>query len=543
MSFAALRRLRRRFGLSNSQRLVEARKFLLDDLAPGPQSSSAGRSRRRGAAAAGDTDSGMRADLEWARALSDRSARGYEPTDDEVEKFFRVGEKLYGADLATPLDPRSLIGRIVGARYVVEELIGEGAAGVVYRARHIETDASVALKVLHPSKVLRREIIGDLDFPRRFWDELVARFRREAKAAAKLHHPGLVSVFDFGAEGSGFYQAMEFLSGETLKDLMEREAPMPVARAVGLAHEAADALDAAHRLGVVHRDLKPANLFLCKFDWGEKLKVLDFGIAKIVREAESEATRLTETGVFLGTYRYASPEQCMGETVTPASDVYSLAVTLFEMLAGRSPFDGPSSVLAIRHATTPAPRVEEFRSDVPEGLGDVVDRALAKQPSRRPASGGELAAALAPYLGRSGAVSRPPEPRVAPRRRVPADALANPTSHAPLPRPGSGTVLHGAPAVASAGKDPRTFSDLLVRELLQYYPNDVAEGKKSRDLYRRLRNEIDIRWSLYAKRFPEEPADHFYERLVETLAGGDVELFGPGFPSSTERRRRRLQGR
>jgi serine/threonine-protein kinase len=336
---------------------------------------------------------------------------------------------------------------------------------------------------------------------------------------------------------------MEFLSGESLKDLIEREAPMPVARAVAFIQEAADALDAAHRLGVVHRDLKPANLFLSRFEWGEKLKVLDFGIAKIVREAESETTRLTETGVFLGTYRYASPEQCMGESVTPASDVYSLAVTLFEMLAGRSLFDGPSSVLAIRHATTPPPRVDTYRSDVPEGLVEIIDRALSKEPGRRPATGGELAAALVPFSTSGGSAALPPPARSGPRRRLPADAFAPNPPSSPPPRAGSGTVLHGAPAVASAGKDPKSFSELLVREVAQFYPSEVAEGRRHKDIYRRLRNEIDIRWSLYTQRFPEEQTDYFYELLVEVLADGDVALFGQGFPSSTDRRRRRLQGR
>ncbi len=544
MSFASLRRLRRRFGLSNAQRLAEARKFLHEDLIGGTPGVSSSRGRKRAGSDSNDGQS-LRPEFEWAKAIAERASRGYEPSDEEVERFFSVGDRLYGADLSTPLDPRSLIGRTVGSRYLVEDLVGEGAAGVVYRARHVETEASVALKVLHPSKVLRREIIGDLDFPRRFWDELVARFRREARAAAKLHHPGIVTVFDFGAEGAGFYQAMEYLSGETLKDLMEREAPLSIGRAVGLVHEAAEALDAAHRLGVVHRDLKPANLFLSRFEWGDKLKVLDFGIAKIVREVESESTRLTETGVFLGTYRYASPEQCMGETVTPASDVYALAVTLFEMLAGRSPFDGPSSVLAIRHATTPAPRIEEFRADIPEGLGDVVDRALAKQPSGRPATGGELASALVPFLSITGRPVMQTESRAQSRRRIPADSFASPppTAAMPPPRAVAGTVIHGAHAVSSEGKDPRGFADLVVRELLQYYPNEVALGKSHRDLYRRLRNEIDLRWSLYAKRFPDEPTDYFYERLVATLGAGDVSTFGPGFPSSTERRRKRMQSR
>jgi len=539
MSFAAMRRLRRRFGLSNAQRLAEARRHLHDDLLADAGGTSS-RGARKSSASGRNVSAKLNDDFAWAKSIAERADHGYEPSDEDVERFFGIVDVLYGADLATPLDPKSLLGKTVGGRYVVEELVGEGAAGVVYRARHVETEAAVALKVLHPSKVLRREIIGDLDYPRRFWDELVARFRREAKAAARLHHPGIVSVFDFGAEGTGFYQAMEYLSGETLKELMEREAPMNVARAVGYIHEAAEALDAAHRLGVVHRDLKPANLYVCRFEWGEKLKVLDFGIAKMVREAESEATRLTETGVFLGTYRYASPEQCMGEIVTPASDVYSLAVTLFEMLAGRSPFDGPSSVLAIRHATTPAPRLEEFRGDLPDGLGDVVDRALAKKPTERPMTGGELASALERFRDAGAGPSRVVERTSPHRRKLPVDRLQQPATATPS-RVAGGTVVHGAPGIASVGRDPKNFAELLVREIAQYFPAQVEAGKKSRDLYRRLRNEIDLRWSIHTRRFPAEPVDYFYDTLVELIGSGDASVFGPELPSSTERRKRRLQ--
>jgi serine/threonine protein kinase len=530
MGLAALRRLRRRFGLTNAAKVSEAHMLMLDELSQRAGEGEAARGRRTVTALARAAGLGGRLaqELTWASAFGQRfaSRSAGEPSDAEVDRFFDVVERVFGTDLADPVEPRDLVGRTVGGRYVIESVVGEGAAGVVYRARHLETDAPVAVKVLHPSKVLRREIIAELEHPRRFWNELVARFRREARAAANLSHPGIVSVFDFGAEGAGFYQAMEFLTGETLRDVIAREAPMSVGQVVRLSHAAALALDAAHRHGVVHRDLKPANLFLCRFDWGEALKVLDFGIAKLVQEAEDEASRLTETGVFLGTYRYASPEQCLGERVTPAADVYALGVIMFEMLAGRPPFEGPSSVLAIRHATARPPRLDEFRHDLPEGLANVVDRTLAKQPDRRYACGGELAAALAGFLG----VADAPSPQPPSRRRVPAEALLTPAG-----RSAAASQLAGV----SRGKSAREFAEMLVRELLHYFPMDIGEGRKTHDIYRRLHGEIDVRWSLYASRYAGEPVDHFHEMLVSLLAEGDASRLGPGLPDSTTHQRRR----
>lgn len=542
MSFAALRRLRRRFGLPNSAKVAEAHKYLSEEIerrsASGSRTSV--RDRIQAMVAAAGLDSKFVRDLHWATALGDRARTKVDPSDDEVERFFDVLERYYGAELAEPVEPSELVGKVVGDRYLIEGVIGEGAAGVVYRARHVQTDAPVAVKVLHPSKVLRREIIGELENPRKFWEELVERFRREARASASVQHPGIVSVFDFGTEGAGFYQAMEFLSGETLKDAIIRESPMRIERAAKIVSEVASALDAAHARGVVHRDLKPANIFLCNFEWGESLKVLDFGIAKMVRDAEEEATRLTETGVFLGTYRYASPEQCLGEPVTPASDVYSLGVILFEMLASRAPFEGPSSVLAIRHATVRPPRVEDFRPDVPEALSELVARTLEKQPSKRFARGGELASALAPFAG--GAVSVPVMPPPQParqRRQIPADALAPSDPPQQARSRAVGSFVAGSHAPGLRSRDPKVFAEQLVDDILRYHPRDVDLGRAGNDLYRRLHNEIDMRWSMHASQYPDEETDYFYEVLVERLAGGDAGRLGPGMPDSTTQQRRR----
>lgn len=528
--------------MPNATKVVEARRYLEDELVDLAKTRgsevSDDRDRIPSLIRAAGLDSTFSREMLWASALGDRAKLNNEPSDTEIDRFFDALERLYGAELSEPVEPRSLIGRVVGDRYLIEMVVGEGAAGVVYRARHVETDAPVAIKVLHPSKVLRREIVGELDHPRRFWDELVARFRREARAAANVSHPGIVSVFDFGTEGAGFYQAMEFLEGETLKDTITREAPMPFGRAVRIIRETSMALDAAHARGVIHRDLKPANIFLCKFDWGESIKVLDFGIAKMLREAEEEATRLTETGVFLGTYRYASPEQCLGDVVGPESDVYALGVILFEMLAARPPFDGPSSVLAIKHATVRAPRIDEYRSDLPDELVELVESALAKQPHERPKRAAEFASRLAAFAeGQSVAaqvVRRPVQ------RAIPADAFAVPESV--LPQGRSRTAAAGAPPALSARLGSRAsqdFAAMLVNELLDFFPDLVAKGLASNDIYRRLHDEIDVRWSLYAQRFGDEPTDHFYELLVALIARGDATKLGPGLPDSTTQRRRR----
>lgn len=542
MSFAALRRLRRKFGVPNSTKVVEARRYLEDELVDRATTRggeiSEDRDRIPSLIRAAGLDSTFSREVLWASALGDRARLNSEPSDTEIDRYFDALERLYGAELSEPVEPRDLIGRIVGDRYRIEMVVGEGAAGVVYRARHIETDAPVAVKVLHPSKVLRREIVGELEHPRKFWDELVARFRREARAAANVSHPGIVSVFDFGTEGTGFYQAMEFLEGETLKDTIVREAPMPYGRAVRIVRETSLALDAAHARGVIHRDLKPANIFLCKFDWGEQIKVLDFGIAKMLREAEEEATRLTETGVFLGTYRYASPEQCLGDIVGPESDVYALGVILFEMLAARPPFDGPSSVLAIKHATVRAPRIDEYRSDLPDELVELIESALAKQPHERPARASEFASRLAAFA--EGSPAAAPEIRRSPRRAISADDFALPESVAPPGR--SRTAAAGAPpALAARGgsRAAQDFAAMLVHELLDFFPDAVAKGLATNDIYRRMHDEIDVRWSLYAQRYGDEPTDHFYELLIAVIARGDVAKLGPGLPDSTTQRRRR----
>jgi serine/threonine protein kinase len=213
-------------------------------------------------------------------------------------------------------------------------------------------------------------------------------------------------------------------------------------------------------------------------------------------------------------------------------------VILFEMLAGRPPFDGPSSVLAIRHATAKAPRVTDFREEVPEALADLIDRSLDKLPSRRHQQGGRFADALAPFLSSPTAASfgeRPSaRPGLAPRAEEPRTLQPRPplrprAPSGPLAAVKEGTIAQGAEA----------FATQLVDDLVRMHPEEIAAGRRNRDLYRRLHDDIDMFWSLHAKRFPNEQRDWFYDLLVERVVGGNVDLLGPGFPTTTSQLRRR----
>ncbi len=274
-----------------------------------------------------------------------------------------------------PVDP--MIGRTLDDKYLLVERLGIGGMGTVYRARHLLIDRAVAVKVLNP----------------RFVEDEAAqvRFRREAKAAGRLQHANAVGVTDFGQTADGYvYIVMELLEGRTLRDVLAKEAPLDTARAVALMLQTAAAVAAAHEAGIIHRDLKPANIFIVQnSEVPAIVKVLDFGIAKLAADSldDDDPKTLTLVGVMIGTPRYMSPEQCDGAELTPAADVYSLGVILYEMLSGVVPFSGSTPLsIAMKHASEPPRPPREYVASIPQALEEVVLHALQKHPEDRPAN-------------------------------------------------------------------------------------------------------------------------------------------------------------
>jgi serine/threonine-protein kinase len=278
-----------------------------------------------------------------------------------------------------PGDP--LVGKTLDDKYRLEARLGVGGMGTVYRARHLLIDRTVAVKVLS------QRFVED--------DAAQMRFRREAKAAGRLQHPNAVAVTDFGQTADGYvYIVMELLEGRTLREILAKEAPLDTARSVALMLQAAAAVAAAHEAGIIHRDLKPANIFVVQnAEIPSVVKVLDFGIAKLAAETleEEDAHTLTQVGAMIGTPRYMSPEQCDGAELTPAADVYSLGVILYEMLTGLVPFSGSTPLaIAMKH-TSELPRPpREVIPSIPEGLEAIVLHALEKSPADRPADAAEF---------------------------------------------------------------------------------------------------------------------------------------------------------
>ncbi len=311
---------------------------------------------------------------------------------DDVKFCPNDGQTLRSAGPAS-----DLVGQVVADRYHVVKKLGEGGMGQVYLAEHVKMGRRSAIKVMNPS------MVHDPD--------AVARFNREASNASRITHPNVCAIYDFGETPDGLiYLAMEFIEGEPLTELIEREGALPVPRAAAIFLQTADALQAAHDLGIVHRDLKPDNIMLSRRKGGgDTVKVVDFGIAKAVGGDEA-GQKVTKTGLVVGTPEFMSPEQLSGDTLDGRSDLYSLALVLYRMLSGKLPFEATSvQETMIKRLTDEPTTLAAARPDLsfPPGLQPVLDTALARTPTERYQSVAKFAADVAAVTGRPTASAVP----------------------------------------------------------------------------------------------------------------------------------------
>ena len=295
-----------------------------------------------------------------------------------------------GQTLRSAAPASDLVGQVVADRYHVVKKLGEGGMGQVYLAEHVKMGRRSAIKVMNPA------MVHDPD--------AVARFNREASNASRITHPNVCAIYDFGETPDGLiYLAMEFIEGEPLTDLLEREGALAVPRATAIFLQTADALQAAHDLGIVHRDLKPDNIMLSrKKGGGDTVKVVDFGIAKAVG-GDQAGQKVTKTGLVVGTPEFMSPEQLSGDTLDGRSDLYSLALVFYRMLIGKLPFEATSvQETMIKRLTDEPTKLAEARPDLsfPPGLQPVLDTALARTPMERYQSVAKFAADVAAVTGR-----------------------------------------------------------------------------------------------------------------------------------------------
>jgi tRNA A-37 threonylcarbamoyl transferase component Bud32 len=298
-----------------------------------------------------------------------------------------------------PISLDSLVGRNLNGRYEVGVKIGEGGFGAVFEGRQVATGREVALKVLHPHNVADKTV--------------VARFRREAEASSRLRNAHTVTIYDFDQTPDGtLYLAMELVRGRSLQDLQRQEGPLPPKRTLGILHQIADALAEAHEQGLVHRDMKPENVMIETRDGEDFVKVLDFGITKIISgDSAKKAPALTVFGQTVGTLEFMSPEQLRGATLDGRSDLYGVGMMAYEMLTGDLPFvdvKGATEIINFHMQVVP-PAPSRMRPDlhIPSAVDEVVQKLVAKRPEDRHADAHELRRQVEHTLaGLAGSASR-----------------------------------------------------------------------------------------------------------------------------------------
>ncbi|KQS09883.1 protein kinase [Curtobacterium sp. MCLR17_007] len=318
---------------------------------------------------------------------------------------------------------RPTSGLTFGGRYQLSSRVAIGGMGEVWQATDLVIGRTVALKIL------KDEYLGDPGF--------LERFRAEARHAALVNHEGIANVFDYGEEDGSAYLVMELVPGEALSTMIEREHTLPVDKVLDIVAQTANALQAAHAVGLVHRDIKPGNLLITP---DGRVKITDFGIARI-----ADQVPLTATGQVMGTVQYLSPEQASGHPASPSTDVYSLGIVAYECLAGRRPFTGESQVaIAMAHINEQPPALP---GDIPEPVAALVMSCIAKKPADRPATAANLARAAQAL--RRGDVA-------AATVAVPALGGAGTVAFNPPQGNDAATALLGTQAGSAVGGGPRT---------------------------------------------------------------------------------------
>jgi serine/threonine-protein kinase len=332
---------------------------------------------------------------------------------------YQTGDRFCPKD-GTALRPKAagdpFIGRVIADRYLILARLGEGGMGRVYLAEHVKMNRQCAVKVMSPSLVT--------DY------ESLQRFAREASSAARILHPNVAAVFDYGEAERIVYLVMEFVDGESLSTILAREGPLDPRRAIDIARQIADGLHAAHELGIIHRDLKPDNVIVARNRAGKEIpKVVDFGIAKAASESPQDA--LTRSGLVIGTPEYMSPEQLLGDPINARTDIYSLGCILYQMLTGAPAFAAETREQMIRRRLHESPpHVRDVLPDLPRRLDTLIVHMLARSPGDRMASAAEARDSLDPALVLGGwdAVERTPSAELpVPSRPVVADPTMQPT--------------------------------------------------------------------------------------------------------------------